>query len=711
MPFWWPGRRSRRSSNRKGGPAPAAASACCSPRHSVDVVVPTTAYASASASPSPQWERALARSLGSPAPRQGADKASAAAAPTSPCGGGGGGSGMGRAGAGRGLPLPRPAVYKSAPQLLAPPPSHAEAAARVGSPASSGNSSESDEAAADNGNHRYADSTIYPGARTMPPDGCKRTMEEKHLVSRSAPREHHKFLEVSITNVGEVHFKSLEASTSGASSRGRSFHKDTRCARTRSLSPSPRKHAFASSYASPGHLGFSPRSTVKRMNDLKSLSQPLPCPPARITSCPIPSSLTTSTQSQSQWKKGKLIGSGTFGQVYLGFNSESGKFCAIKEVQVILDDSKSKERLRQLNQEVDILRKLSHQNIVQYYGSELTDEALSIYLEYVSGGSIHNLLRDYGPFKEPVIRNYTRQILSGLAYLHGRKTVHRDIKGANILVGPNGEVKLADFGVAKHITSYAEIHSFRGSPYWMAPEVIMNKNGYSLEVDIWSLGCTVIEMGTGRHPWHPHEDVPAMFKIVNTKAIPEIPESFSKEGKDFLSLCLKRDPAQRPSATQLLGHPFVQDHQTLRVTKCNITQLRNGLSLPVEACHKKFNKETSSKRSINIAPLRTIGGLRARGFTGFSSAYPSPNKTHSHIDLRANMSLPVSPCSSPLRRVQQSNWSCVASPSHPAFSSGSATYNPVSYMQKQMRGSDPVPDPWHDTSQRPQSPCGSPKWF
>ncbi|CAO2039213.1 unnamed protein product [Urochloa humidicola] len=707
MHFWWPGRWSKPSSKRKGVPAPAAASACCSPRHSVDVVVPTTAYASASASPSPQWERAWARSLGSPAPRRGADKASAAAASTSPSCGGGGGSGMGRAGAGRGLPLPRPAVYKSAPQLLAPPPSHAEAAApRVGSPASSGNSSESDEAA-DNGNHSYADSTIYPGARTMRPCEHNCRMEEKHFVSHSAPREHHKFFEAPVTNVREVHWKSLEASTSGASSRGRSFHKDTRCARTRSLSPSPRKDAFASSYASPGHLGFSPRSPAKRMNDLKSLSQPLPCPPAPISSCPIPSSLTASTQPQSEWKKGKLLGSGTFGQVYLGFNSENGKFCAIKEVQVILDDSKSKERLRQLNQEVDILRQLSHQNIVQYYGSELTDEALSIYIEYVSGGSIHKLLRDYGPFKEPVIRNYTRQILSGLAYLHGRKTVHRDIKGANILVAPNGEVKLADFGVAKHITSFAEIHSFRGSPYWMAPEVIMNKNGYSLEVDIWSLGCTVIEMGTGRHPWHPHEDVPAMFKIVNTKAIPEIPESFSKEGKDFLNLCLKRDPAQRPSATQLLGHPFVQD-QAFRATKCNITQLRNGLVSPAEACHKKFNKEPLSKRSI--APLRNIGGLRARGFTGFSSAYPSPNKTSSLINVRANMSLPVSPCSSPLRRVKQSNWSCVASPSHPALSSGSATYNPVSYMQNQMRGSDPVPDPWY-ISQRPQSPCSSPKRF
>ncbi|KAF8693424.1 hypothetical protein HU200_038818 [Digitaria exilis] len=706
MPFWWwpRRRRSRPSSRRKDGPA-GAASACCSPRHSVDVVVPPTACASSSASPSPQWERAWHRSLGSPAPPR-----TAAASTPLCCDGGGGDSGLVRAAAGRGLPLPRPApVYRSGPQLQMPS-SHADApfaaAARGGSPASSGSSSESDEAA-DNQSHRYTDRTAYPGSRTMPLDAHKRTMEDKHIVSHSAPREDYKFFEVPATNVQEVHLQSLEASTSRPSSRGRSFHKDTRCARARSLSPSPRKNAFASSFEGPGDLGLSPRSMVKRMDGLKSLSQPLPRPPAPVSSCHTPS-FPTCTQFQSQWKKGKLLGSGTFGQVYLGFNSERGRLCAIKEVKVILDDSKAKERLKQLNQEVDILRQLSHQNIVQYYGSELTDEALSIYLEYVSGGSIHRLLRDYGPFKEPVIRNYTRQILSGLAYLHSRNTVHRDIKGANILVSPNGEVKLADFGMAKHITSYAEIHSFRGSPYWMAPEVIMNKNGYSLEVDIWSLGCTVIEMGSGRHPWHPHGDVPAMFKIANTKHIPEIPESFSKEGKDFVSLCLKRDPTQRPSASQLLCHPFLQDHQALRETKCNTTRLRNGLSLPAGACHKKLNKESPLKRGI--APLRNIGGLRGRGFTEFSSAYPSPNKTSSgHINVRANMSLPVSPCSSPLRRVKQSNWSCVASPSHQAFSSASAAYNPVNYMQNQMRGSDSVPDPWHDISHRPQSPYGSPK--
>ncbi|XP_074567660.1 uncharacterized protein LOC141824295 [Curcuma longa] len=177
---------------------------------------------------------------------------------------------------------------------------------------------------------------------------------------------------------------------------------------------------------------------------------PLPLPPSSPSSSHSPSS-SSSRSPKTQWKKGKLLGRGTFGHVYLGFNSESGQMCAIKEVKDIFDDANSKESLKQLNQEIALLSQLSHPNIVQYYGSELVKDTLSVYLEYVSGGSIHKILQEYGAFGETLIRNYTAQVLSGLAYLHGRNTVHRDIKGANILVDPNGEIKLADFGMAKHL--------------------------------------------------------------------------------------------------------------------------------------------------------------------------------------------------------------------------------------------------------------------
>lgn len=263
--------------------------------------------------------------------------------------------------------------------------------------------------------------------------------------------------------------------------------------------------------------------------------------------------------TSTKWRKGKLLGSGTFGNVYVGFNSDNGGFCAMKEVLLVLDDHKSKESVKQLGQEISLLSKLRHENIVQYIGTETLEDRLYIYLEYVSGGSIHKLLQEYGAFKEPVVRNYTRQILSGLAYLHNQNTVHRDIKGANILVDTNGMVKLADFGMAKHISAQSFLQSFKGSPYWMAPEVIKNSGGYDLAVDIWSLGCTVLEMLTTKPPWNQYEGVAAMFKIGNSKELPSIPDTLSREGKAFVRLCLQRDPAQRPTAAQLLEHPFVQD--------------------------------------------------------------------------------------------------------------------------------------------------------
>ncbi|KAM3298912.1 hypothetical protein ACQJBY_040415 [Aegilops geniculata] len=283
-----------------------------------------------------------------------------------------------------------------------------------------------------------------------------------------------------------------------------------------------------------------------------SSPHPFPLPPG--------SPCSSSRPLHSQWKKGRLLGSGTYGQVYLGLNSEGGQMCAIKEVKLVADDSKSKECLRQLNQEMLLLNQLSHPNIVRYYGIELSSETLSVYLEFVSGGSIHKLLQEYGPFGEAVLRNYTAQILSGLAYLHGRNTVHRDIKGANILVYPNGDIKFADFNfsMANHISATRSIRFFKGSPYWMAPEVILNTNGDSLSVDIWSLGCTILEMASARPPWSQYEGVSAIFKIANSKDIPDIPDHLSSEAKSFLKLCLQRDPAARPTAAQLIEHPWVK---------------------------------------------------------------------------------------------------------------------------------------------------------
>ncbi|MFS8015042.1 putative mitogen-activated protein kinase kinase kinase STE-STE11 family [Helianthus anomalus] len=348
-----------------------------------------------------------------------------------------------------------------------------------------------------------------------------------------------------------------------------------------------------------------------------------------------------SNHQLSKWKKGRLLGRGTFGHVYLGFNSEGGQMCAIKEVKVVADDQSSRESLKQLNQEITLLSRLLHPNIVQYYGSELGEETLSVYLEYVSGGSIHKLLQEYGPFREPVIQNYTRQVLCGLAYLHGRNTVHRDIKGANILVDPNGEIKLADFGMAKHITNCTSMLSFKGSPYWMAPEVVMNTNGYNLAVDIWSLGCTVLEMATSKPPWGQYEGVAAIFKIGNSKDMPEIPDHLSNNAKSFIKQCLQRDPLLRPTAAKLLDHPFIRDQATTRPANVNLTK-------------EAFPSAFDGSRTPTALEMRATRNTRS---FELPTSKGSPRQTIT--------SLPVSPTSSPLRQAYRSGF---LSPPHPSYS-------------------------------------------
>nr|GFA45818.1 mitogen-activated protein kinase kinase kinase 3-like [Tanacetum cinerariifolium] len=252
---------------------------------------------------------------------------------------------------------------------------------------------------------------------------------------------------------------------------------------------------------------------------------------------------------------------------------------------------------------------------------------------------------------EPVIQNYTRQVLCGLAYLHGRNTVHRDIKGANILVDPNGEIKLADFGMAKHITNCTSMLSFKGSPYWMAPEVVMNTNGYNLAVDIWSLGCTILEMATSKPPWGQYEGVAAIFKIGNSKDMPDIPDHLSNNAKSFIKQCLQRDPSLRPTASKLLDHPFVRDQATTRVANVNLTK---------EAFPSAFDGSRTPAASERH-PNRNTRSFEVMGSKG---AMFSPRQPQ---NARTITSLPVSPTSSPLRQNGPSYNSYFLSPPHPSY--------------------------------------------
>lgn len=207
-----------------------------------------------------------------------------------------------------------------------------------------------------------------------------------------------------------------------------------------------------------------------------------------------------------------------------------------------------------------LLKNLSHPNIVRYLGTVREENTLNILLEFVPGGSISSLLSKFGSFPEAVIRMYTKQLLQGLDYLHQNKIIHRDIKGANILVDNKGCIKLADFGASKQVAKLATMtaaKSMKGTPYWMAPEVIV-QTGHSFSADIWSVGCTVIEMATGKPPWSgQYQEVAALFHVGTTKSHPPIPEHLSLEAKDFLLKCLQEEPSLRPTASDLLQHPFV----------------------------------------------------------------------------------------------------------------------------------------------------------
>nr|XP_043625031.1 mitogen-activated protein kinase kinase kinase NPK1-like [Erigeron canadensis] len=295
----------------------------------------------------------------------------------------------------------------------------------------------------------------------------------------------------------------------------------------------------------------------------KSSIQALPPPVRAVSSKNVKKEEEEEAGSQIRWRKGELIGCGAFGRVYMGMNLDSGELLAVKQVSVVVNTAskdKTQTHIRELEEEVKLLKNLSHPNIVRYLGTAREEDSLNIFLEFVPGGSISSLLGKFGSFPESVVRMYTKQILLGLEYLHKNGIMHRDIKGANILVDNKGRIRLADFGASKKVVELATMtgaKSMKGTPYWMAPEVIL-QTGHSFSADIWSVGCTVIEMATGKPPWsQQYQEVAALFHIGTTKDHPPIPDHLSAEANDFLLKCLQKEPDFRPDASELLQHPFV----------------------------------------------------------------------------------------------------------------------------------------------------------
>lgn len=270
------------------------------------------------------------------------------------------------------------------------------------------------------------------------------------------------------------------------------------------------------------------------------------------------------------WKQGESLGRGAYGEVFKAM--VAGRFMAVKKINLELStNTKAAEReINSLLLEINTLKRLRHPRIVRYHGcirqENEDDQAVLIFLEFMPSGSIKGVLGKFGPYGLGLVRKYTRQILEGLDFLHSEKVVHRDVKGANILIDAQGDAKLADFGACRELealqsTVTGGMKSIHGSVYWMAPEVMKYKAGR--RSDIWSLGCTVIEMLTAEPPW-PNLRVDKLSvtetlkRIVDGPGAPPMPENASGNCRLFLEIVLQRDHTKRPYAEQLLRHRFIR---------------------------------------------------------------------------------------------------------------------------------------------------------
>ncbi len=289
-------------------------------------------------------------------------------------------------------------------------------------------------------------------------------------------------------------------------------------------------------------------------------------------------------------KKHELIGRGSFGEVYRGEDTRSQKTVAIKVVNLETDHADIDE----IRTEVSMLCNCDSPYIIKYHESFLVGSELWIVMDFCGLGSSRQLIDVVGPIQEETLPFVAKEILKALSYLHDNRIIHRDAKAANILVTDDGHLKLGDFGVASPMLSKARRGTIAGSPYWMAPEVMLNKK-YDAKADIWSFGIAMYELLTGNPPYHNLEAI----KVVEltsraTNHAPRLTGKFSKETTNFVNQCLIVDPVLRPSALELLKSKYFRGVKT-HVAKSPLMSIAKAYK---KAKEQHTNKHESIQNSV-----------------------------------------------------------------------------------------------------------------
>ena len=334
-----------------------------------------------------------------------------------------------------------------------------------------------------------------------------------------------------------------------------------------------------------------------------------------------------------------LIGEGSYGQVYKATDKQSEKSVACK----IIDIVNSNEDLKTIQKEIAFLNKLDHPNITKFHKSFIYKETVWIIMEYLNRGSGREILdridndptRKSKGFPEKLVAIVCREMLNGLAHIHDKQMIHRDLKAANVLFTSKGDVKLADFGVSGQLDNLAKSRmTFVGTPYWMAPETIKGI-GTTTAADIWSLGITAIEFAKGVPPLDHMHPMRAIFIIMGQQA-PTLTGNFSKNFKKFISDCLQKDPKSRPTAKQLLTHPFIKNAGKKNLLAKEINKTLNFKSIRVKP-------KSGSMRSFgNDSPLTSLKGpsIATKKFGMFrKSKKPANGNINSKKAIRRETSL------------------------------------------------------------------------